>query len=63
MTDPFDIFKAEPRGTVLWLESTATLEAAKARVKQLAATSGGECFIVNQQTGSRIHIKADGAEQ
>jgi hypothetical protein len=58
---PFDIFKAETGGSVLWLESTATLEAAKARVKELAGSAPGGYFIVNQETGNRIYMKPESA--
>jgi hypothetical protein len=51
MTLPFDTFQRETSGKVLWLESTVTLEDAKARVQELAARSRGEYLLLNQHTG------------
>ena len=36
MIYPFDIFQTETGGSVRWLEAAETLEAAKARVQELA---------------------------
>jgi hypothetical protein len=60
MTVPFDIFQAESDGSVLWLESAATLEDAKARIQQLAVRSPGEYLLVNQETGNKLVIKLEG---
>ena len=59
MTLRFDIFQAEIRGTVRWLEAAATLEDAKARVQELAARSSGEFLIYNQETGDKLAIRLD----
>ena len=56
MTIPFDIFQAETDGCVLWLESAATLEQAKARVQELAVNAPGEYLLLNQETGSKLVI-------
>ena len=60
MTIPFDIFQSESNGSVLWLESAATLEDAKARIQQLALRSPGEYLLVNQDTGNKLVIKLEG---
>jgi hypothetical protein len=57
MTIPFDIFQAETDGCVLWLESAATLEQAKARVQELAVHAPGEYLLLNQETGSKLAIR------
>jgi len=57
-TPPFDIFRTETMG-VLWLESAATLEDAKARVQELAVRSPGEYLLLNQVTGNKLTIKLD----
>jgi len=61
MTVPtFDIFKAEPDGSVLWRESATTIEEARARARELAVTAPGEYFILSHRTGKRLRIEADG---
>jgi hypothetical protein len=60
MTIPtFDIFKAEPDGSVLWRESAATVEEARARARQLAVAAPGEYFILSHRTGSKLKIDPD----
>jgi hypothetical protein len=60
VSEPFDIFRVEHLG-IRWLQSAATLEEARARVQEQAASSGGEFFVLNQRTGNRFVIKGDGA--
>jgi hypothetical protein len=58
-TVPFDIFRAESKGSVLWIGSAASLAEAKARIQQQSASSAGEFLVVNQKTGSKVFIKPD----
>lgn len=53
-----DVFRLETGG-VLWLESAATLESAKARVQELAVYSPGEYLVVDQKTGDKHVITLD----
>jgi len=46
----YDIFKKHPDGIFIWVETTRDLEAAKKRVKQLAAWSPGEYKVFCQNT-------------
>ena len=62
MIPPFDIFKRLGGGGVRWLGVVTDLEAAKVRVKELAASSPGEYFIFSLAAGSRLHIKPDGSD-
>jgi len=48
MTHTLDIFRLETCG-VLWLESAATLEHAKTRVRELAARAPGEYLVLDQK--------------
>ena len=57
MVPRYDIFRTATDGSVLWLESAADLEAAKIRVKELAASLPADYLIQNQSTGQRIAIK------
>jgi hypothetical protein len=52
-----DIFHVEPSG-VLWVESAATLEDAKARIQQFAARKPGEYVVLNQLTGDKLVFNA-----
>ena len=48
-TSPFDIFRVDAGGTVVWLQSEATLEAAKARAEQFTAHSPGDYLVLNRK--------------
>lgn len=43
MVAPFDILRVLRDGAPLWMEAAKTLEDAKARVRQLAATEPEDC--------------------
>ena len=60
MNAPFDIFRTETNGGVLWIESVATLEDAQARVQELGMRSPGEYLLFNQETGNKLLIRLDG---
>jgi hypothetical protein len=55
-----DIFKAESADSVLWRGVFSTLEAAKARIKQLLVSDPGEYFTHHQSTGNKIFFKPYG---
>ncbi len=59
MTHFLDIFRVETSG-VLWVESAATMEDAKARVQELAVRSPAEYILLDQKTGDKLVIKPDG---
>src|SRR5580692_5274055 len=54
---PFDIFKVDAPGGMLWIEAVAELEPAKARVAALMQTTPCEYLISSQKTGHKISIK------
>jgi hypothetical protein len=56
MFPKFDLFRLEGEGEVRWLEAAATLEHAKARIKELAAHVSGEYLILDQKTGAKLVI-------
>jgi hypothetical protein len=62
MIYPFDIFQTETGGSVRWLEAAETLEAAKARVQELALQSPGEYMILCQKTGNKLVIDPDAVD-
>ena len=57
MVAPFDIFRVDAPGGVLWIEAVAELEGAKARVAALMQTTPCEYLIFSQKTGHKISIK------
>ncbi|HEX4002239.1 MAG TPA: hypothetical protein VHX36_06295 [Candidatus Acidoferrales bacterium] len=60
MTIPtFDIFKVEADGGVLWRESATTVDQAKQRARELAATAPGEYFILSHRTGNKLKVESD----
>jgi hypothetical protein len=60
MESPFDIFRAEDEGSLLWRGSAASLDEAKARILELAQSCPAEYVIVNLQSGLRVSVAATG---
>jgi hypothetical protein len=61
VTHLLDIFRVETSG-VLWVESAATMEDAKARVQELAVRSDAEYILLDQKTGNKLVIRPDGGD-
>jgi hypothetical protein len=61
MIAPLDLFRTEPNGSPLWLNSFPNVEAAEARAKELAKDQPGEYFILNVKTGHKQPVKTDEA--
>ena len=59
MVPQFNVFRMEENG-LRWLESASSLAAATARVRELGANSLGEYLVVDQRTGEKYAIAADG---
>jgi hypothetical protein len=57
MIAAFDIFRIESK-SVRWLETADTLEGAKKLVREFAVKVPAEYLVLNQQTGSKLLIKA-----
>jgi hypothetical protein len=60
MVPPFDIFKVADDGIPLWIETAATLDAAKARVQELSEFWPAEYVIASRKTGHKISITPEG---
>jgi hypothetical protein len=58
---PFDIFLSEADGSVLWRGTAATIEEAKARIRELAASAPGQYIILSRQTGSKYVVQGGNA--
>jgi len=63
MVPPFNILRVRKDGAPLWMEAVQTLEEAKARVQQLAATEPGPYVIFSQKTGNKILTGAGAASE
>ena len=59
MIPPFDILRVDGGG-LRWMQASATLEDAKARVAELMKVQRCEYLIISQQTGHKISIKPEG---
>ncbi|HEY4837294.1 MAG TPA: hypothetical protein VIH72_01725 [Candidatus Acidoferrales bacterium] len=57
---PVDIFRIDAKGA-LWLESSRTIDEARARIEQLGAQTSGEYMLLNQTTGSKVTIRVENA--
>ena len=53
----FDIFRVSENGSLLWVETAATLEAARSQVNGLQTTSAGDYVVVSQKTGNKMVIR------
>ena len=56
MFQPLDVFKTYSDGSVIWRGAAETFRAAKAYIKELAASSPGEYLVLDQSTGSRVFV-------
>jgi hypothetical protein len=58
MDQPFDIFRVDRKGGVVWCAAADSLDAAKAAVEQLSKIERGiEFAIVNQETHEQLTVK------
>jgi hypothetical protein len=63
MIPPFDIFKREKDGAVIWKGTAESFEVAKLSVDALMATSPGDYIIHSQTTGHKTIVHADGSTE
>jgi hypothetical protein len=61
MIPPFDIFRVETDGHLMWQGKAETLDVARLKVKMLMDEVPGNYVIYSQQTGHKMIIKADGS--
>lgn len=58
MIPPFEIFRTEADGSVLWRGTAETLEDAKARIRELAAETPGDFIIMSRRTGHKLIVQS-----
>jgi hypothetical protein len=63
MLPPFDIFRVETNGEVLWIKSAADLKSARLAVKELMASSPCEYLIHSQRTSNDLVVKPPANKQ
>jgi hypothetical protein len=61
MIPPFDIFRVEIDGHLVWKGTAKTLDVARLRIKILIDSEPADYLIHSQQTGHKIVVKADGS--
>jgi hypothetical protein len=56
---PFDVFRVDEQGVLLWCGDAETFESAKKKARLLAQSDRCEHVIFDQATGDRITVKPD----
>jgi hypothetical protein len=59
MIPPFDIFRVENDGHLVWRDTAKSLDLAKLRVKILMASNPADYVIYSQQTGHKTLVRAE----
>jgi hypothetical protein len=62
MDSPFDIFRVEPDGTLVWQGTAATPEEAEARVHDLGVNAPGKYVVASIRDGVQITIHSNGTD-
>jgi hypothetical protein len=61
MIPPFDIFRVDSDGQLMWKATVETLDVARVQIKILMRAEAGDYIIHSQPTGHKMVIKADGS--
>jgi hypothetical protein len=59
MIAPFDIFKTDKEGTLLWCGEASSLDEAKMKVQHFLREETTDYVIFSQKTGNRLVIQPD----
>ena len=62
MRSPFDIFRAEEGGTLMWRCAAGSMDEARARAREFAESVTADHVIVNIRTGMRVTVRPHGRE-
>jgi hypothetical protein len=60
---PFDIFRLENDGRLVWQGIAETLDVARLHIKILMTDEPGDYVIHSQQTGHKTIVKGDGSTE
>jgi hypothetical protein len=61
MLPPFDIFRVESDGHLVWKDTARTFDYARLMVKILMSSQPGDYVIYSQETERKTIVKADGS--
>lgn len=61
MVPPFDIFRVEADGRLLWKDTAETFDLARLLIKILMGSHPSDYVIYSQETEHRTIVKSDGA--
>jgi hypothetical protein len=61
MLPPFDIFRVETDGRLVWKDTAQTFDLARLRIKILMISQPGDFVVYSQETGHKTIVKADGS--
>jgi hypothetical protein len=61
MLPPFDIFRVETDGHLVWKDTAQTLDLARLRIKILMVSQPADFVIYSQETGHKTVVKPDGS--
>jgi hypothetical protein len=58
MVPPFDIFRLDKDGSLHWLQTAESLQAAQLRIEVLGLSAPGQYVVFSQKTGHKTVITA-----
>jgi hypothetical protein len=61
MLPPFDIFRVETDGHLVWKDTAETYDYARLLIKVLMGSHPGDYVIYSQETETKTVVKADGS--
>ena len=59
MVPPFDIFRLDKDGSLQWLQTADSLQAAQLRIEVLGLSAPGQYVIFSQQTGHKAVVTTE----
>jgi hypothetical protein len=59
MVAPFDIFKIDEYGGVMWVDAVPDMDTAKVRLTAIGSSSPGTYMILSQATGNKLSVDVD----
>ena len=63
MIPPFDIFRVESDGHLVWKDAAVTLNRARLRIRILMISDPADYIIYSEQTGHKTVVRVDGSSE
>ena len=57
MLAPFDIFRCDSEGKMLWVSSSSDIESAKTKIRELMRESPCDYLVFSQKTQNKLRFK------